>query len=39
MHYQSDKLGFTYVVIRGHSLTAGFYDADGVQQYTRTLTK
>lgn len=38
-HYQSDKLGFVYVVIRENTFTASFYDANGVQQYTRTVTK
>jgi hypothetical protein len=38
-HWQSDQLGFTYVVIRGNTLTASFYDGAGVQQYTRTVTK
>ena len=38
-HYQSDGLGFVYVVIDGNTLTASFHDADGVQRYTRTITK
>lgn len=38
-HYQSDQLGFAYVVIQGNTLTASFHDADGVEQYTRTVTK
>ena len=38
-HYQSKNLGFVYVIIRGNTLTASFYDADGVQQYTRTVVK
>ena len=38
-HYQSSKLGFVYVVISGNTLTASFHDADGVQQYTRTVSK
>ena len=38
-HYQSDKLGFVYVVVGGNSLTASFFDANGVQQYTRTVSK
>lgn len=37
--YQSDKLGFVYVVIRGSELTATFYDADGAERYTRTVKK
>ena len=38
-HYQSDKLGFVYVVIQGNTLTASFHDATGAQQYTRTVIK
>ncbi|MDP2269287.1 MAG: metallophosphoesterase [Archangium sp.] len=38
-HYQSRNLGFVYVIIRGNTLTASFHDADGVQQYTRTVLK
>lgn len=39
VHYQSKDLGFVYVIIAGNTLTATFYDADGVQQYTRTVLK
>lgn len=38
-HYQSDALGFVYVVISGRTLTASFHDADGTQQYVRSATK
>lgn len=38
-YYQSDQLGFVYVVIQGNTLTASFHDADGVEKYTRTVTK
>ncbi len=38
-YYQSKNLGFVYMIIRGNTLTASFYDADGVQQYTRTVVK
>jgi predicted phosphodiesterase len=37
-HYLSDQLGFVYVVIEGKTLTATFYDANGVAKYTRTTT-
>ena len=38
-YYQSDQLGFVYVVIQGNTLSASFYDGDGVEKYTRTVTK
>lgn len=38
-YFQSDKLGFVYVVIQGDQLTASFHDEDGVQQYSRTVRK
>jgi tartrate-resistant acid phosphatase type 5 len=38
-YFQTSKLGFVYVVIRGNTLTASFHDEDGVQQYSRTVTK
>ncbi len=38
-YYQTDQLGFTSVVILGNTFTATFYDSNGVQQYTRTVTK
>ncbi len=38
-YYQSDELGFVYIVISGRSFTATFYDGMGVQQFTRTVTK
>lgn len=38
-HYQSDKLGFVYVVVRGNTLTASFHDEQGVMQFTRTVVK
>jgi len=38
-HWQSDGLGYVYVVIQGNTFTGTFYDANGVAQYTRTLTK
>ncbi len=31
--------GFLYVVIDGHTFTGTFYNADGVAEYTRTVTK
>ena len=37
--YSSDQLGFTYIVIHDNTFTATFYDADGVQKYTRTVTR
>ena len=39
VHYQSNDLGFVYVVIQGNTLTASFHDVNGVQQYTRTVSK
>lgn len=38
-YFESEALGFTYVVINGRSFTATFYDGQGVQQFTRTVTK
>ncbi|PZR14511.1 MAG: hypothetical protein DI536_10685 [Archangium gephyra] len=38
-YYQSDALGFVYIVIQGRSFTATFFDGDGVQKFTRTVTK
>ena len=38
-YYQTDAPGFVYVVIRGKTFTATFYDANGVQQFTRTVRK
>ena len=37
--YQSDELGFVYVVIQGNTMTASFYDATGARQYTHTVIK
>jgi len=37
--YQSDKLGFVSVVIKGDTFTATFHDASGTPQYTRTVEK
>lgn len=38
-HYQSDELGFVYVVIHDNTLTASFHDSTGIQRYTRTVAK
>lgn len=38
-HYQSGDLGFVYVVISENALTASFYDVDGKQQHSRTISK
>lgn len=38
-YYQSDALGFVYIVIDGRNFTASFYDQNGVQKFTRTVTK
>jgi predicted phosphodiesterase len=38
-HYSSDQLGYVYVVIHDDTFTATFYDANGVEQYTRTVTR
>jgi hypothetical protein len=38
-YYQSNKLGFVYVVISGNTLTASFHDESGALQYTRTVLK
>lgn len=37
--YQSDQLGFVYIVIHDKTFTATFYDAMGAVKYTRTITK
>lgn len=37
--YASDQLGFAYIVIHNNTMTTTFYDAMGVQKYTRTVTK
>jgi len=39
VNYISDQLGFLYVVIQNNVMTTTFYDANGVQKYTRTTTK
>ncbi|MEW6434403.1 MAG: metallophosphoesterase, partial [Myxococcota bacterium] len=38
-YWQAESLGYVYVVIQGNTFTGTFYDGNGVQQYTRTLTK
>jgi len=39
VYWQDNLVGFTYVVIKGNTFTAEMVSADGVVQYTRTITK
>ena len=38
-HFESEALGFAYVVIEGNQMTVDFVDADGNEIYTRTVSK
>lgn len=38
-NYQSNELGFTYIVMTEHTFTASFYLTDGGVDYTRTVVK
>jgi hypothetical protein len=38
-HFQSDQIGFLYVVIDGNSFTGEFYTADGTLEFQKTITK
>jgi hypothetical protein len=38
-YFQSDTIGFFYVVIDGNKLTGSFVDGSGKVEFTRTLTK
>jgi hypothetical protein len=38
-HYESETLGFVYVVIRDRQLTAEFINEDGTSLFTRTISK
>jgi tartrate-resistant acid phosphatase type 5 len=37
--FQSDQVGFLYVVVQGRTVTATFYDTTGTANFTRTVTK
>jgi hypothetical protein len=39
VYWEDNLVGFTYVVIKGNTFTAEMVSADGVVQYTRTITK
>ena len=38
-YWQSDQLGFLYVVVQGRTFTGTFYSASGAVEFTRTITK
>ena len=38
-HFESEALGFAYVVIEGNQMKVDFIDADGNELYTRTVSK
>lgn len=38
-YFQSNELGFVYIVVEGKTLTAEFVDATGKGEFSRTLTK
>ncbi len=38
-HYESEELGFAYVVIEGNEMTLDFIDADGTVLFSKTITK
>ncbi|MFZ5480361.1 MAG: metallophosphoesterase [Myxococcota bacterium] len=38
-HFEAETLGFTWIELAGQTMTAVFYDADGVELYRKSVTK
>jgi hypothetical protein len=37
--FKTDQVGFAYIVIEGNTFTATFFNADGMQLFTKTVTR